>query len=76
MRRVAGLYALTCWLVASIASMRSASSNRAVALIGYESDMRNLRFRCVRPPVLVTPLRGRLWFCTAQLKHTRTRIVK
>ena len=76
MRRVAGLYALTGWLVASSASMRSASSNRAVALIGYVSDMRNLLFRCVRPPVLVTPLRGRLWFCTAPLKHTRTHIVK
>lgn len=76
MRRVAGLYALTGWLVAELASMRSASSNRAVALIGYVSDMRNLLFRCVRPPVLVTPLCGRLWFCTAPLKHTRTRIVK
>ena len=73
---VGAFHALTGWLVASSASMRSASSNRAVALIGYESDMRNLRFRCVRPPVLVTPLRGRLWFCTAPLKHTRIRIVK
>lgn len=76
MRRVAGLYALTGWLVASSASMWSASSNRAVALIGYVTDMRNLRFRCVRPPVLDTPLRGRLWFCTAPLKHTKTHIVK
>ena len=50
MRRVAGLYALTGWLVASSASMRSASSNRAVALIGYMSDMRNLLFRCVEAP--------------------------